>query len=125
MILPKFKEPIAYFDCDDTLVSWGFVVDYPREDKMEFKDPSDGSSLYLKVIQEHVEALKLHKLRGHTVIVWSAGRADWAQEVVTKLGLNSHVDAVMSKPNWFYDDIPASEFMPEINRKDLRSKNEK
>lgn len=115
-MIPKFKEPIVYFDVDDTLVSWKC---YPKISKnsIEFIDPLSQGSIYLNVINEHVEALKLHKLRGHTVIVWSAGGADWAEEVVKKLCLSKYVDACMSKPNWFYDDLTASEFLPEINRK--------
>lgn len=113
-MLPKFKEPIVFCDVDDTLVSWKC---YPKISKnsIAFNDPS--GTVYLNAINEHIEALKLHKLRGHTVIVWSAGGADWAEEVVKKLGLEPYVDAVMSKPDWFYDDLPAAEFMPEINRK--------
>jgi FMN phosphatase YigB (HAD superfamily) len=114
MPIPKFKEPLVTFDCDDTLVSWKH---YPKISKnsIAFNDPS--GTVYLNAIKEHIEALKSHKLRGHTVIVWSAGGADWAEEVVKKLGLESYVDAIMSKPNWFYDDLSANEFMPEINRK--------
>lgn len=120
-MLPKFKEPIAYFDVDDTLVSWEH---YGKQlpGMVEFEDPHTHGSLFLEVITEHIESMKKHKLRGHTIIVWSAGGADWAEEVVTKLGLRSMVDAVMSKPDWFYDDIPSSEFMPEINRKHARLK---
>lgn len=114
MSIPVFKEPIVYCDVDDTLVSWKH---YPEclPGMIGFDDPT--GTLFLDPINEHIEALKAHKLRGHTVIVWSAGGAEWAREVVSKLGLDNYVDACMSKPNWFYDDIPAAEFMPEINRK--------
>lgn len=117
----KFKEPIYYFDCDDTLVSW---KTYPKRSKnsVEFEDPHTHECLYLEAIPQTIEAMKSHKLRGHTVIVWSAGGADWAEEVVRKLNISKYVDAVMSKPDLFYDDLPASEFMPEINRRDLRGK---
>ena len=116
MAIPVFREPIVFFDIDDTLVSWRC---YPKISKnsIEFEDPLSHGSIYLNVIQEHVEAVKSHKLRGHTVILWSAGGALWAEEVMKKLGLSAYVDACMSKPNWFYDDLPADEFMPEINRK--------
>ncbi len=117
----KLKEPIAYFDVDDTLVSWDH---YGKQlpGMVEFEDPFTNGSIFLEVIIEHVEAMKKHKLRGHTIVVWSAGGADWAEEVVRKLGLTSMVDAVASKPDWYYDDIPSSEFMPEINRKHMRLK---
>lgn len=110
----KFKGPIAFFDVDDTLVSWKC---YPKRSKnsIGFNDPT--GTTYLNSIQEHIDAMKLHKLRGHTIIVWSAGGEDWAEEVVKKLGLEEYVNAVMPKPDWFYDDLPAAEFMPEVNRK--------
>lgn len=123
MSIPKFKEPIVYYDVDDTLVSWRT---YPKRgrDSIEFEDPHTKGSIFLNAITPHIDALKSHKLRGHTVIVWSAGGADWAEEVVRKLNLSAYVDACMSKPNWFYDDLPASEFMPEINRKYFPNKTE-
>jgi hypothetical protein len=101
------------FDCDDTLVIW----DYPPEKLSE--------CIYLKIDiteipllphKKHIEELKKHKARGHRVIVWSAGGWEWANEVVKKLELEEFVDVVMSKPRWFYDDLPSTEFMPEINR---------
>lgn len=119
MLIPVFKEPIAYFDCDDTLISWS---SYPKRGKnsIEFIDPADNRSIYLNAIEPTIEALKLHKVRNHTIIVWSAGGALWAKEVVSKLGLEKYVDACMAKPNWIYDDLPAAEFIPECIRKDLR-----
>ena len=118
MAIPKFKEPIVYCDCDDTLVMWGAYPYHPEgEFCMEFEDPVTHGTLYLKINKKQVDQLKEHKIRGHTIIVWSAGGADWAQEVVRQCGLSGVVDAVMSKPDWFYDDIPASEFMPEDKRK--------
>jgi hypothetical protein len=113
------REPIVYCDVDDTLVSWDFTYGDPGEDKLEFVDPADGKTLYLKVIQKTVEALKLHAIRGHSIIVWSAGGAEWAKEVVVRLGLSDVVSACLAKPNWYLDDLPASEFMPERIRRDL------
>jgi hypothetical protein len=109
-----------FSDVDDTLVSWDFTYGEPGPDKMEFVDPVDGSTVYLKVIRPTIEAMKLHRLRGHKIIVWSAGDGAWASEVVTKLGLaGTVVDACISKPEWILDDLPASEFIPESIRRDL------
>lgn len=125
-MIPKFKEPIVYFDVDDTLVSWDYHHGFPGPNKLEFEDPSDGSVLYLEIIQENIDALINHKaIRKHTVVVWSAGGADWAEEVVRKLCLSKYVDVIMSKPTWFYDDLPAGEFMEEKDRKHLRLKGKK
>jgi hypothetical protein len=60
--------------------------------------------------------MKKHKARGHKIVVWSAGGWEWAKSVVETLELTEIVDLVMSKPAWFYDDIPSSSFMPEHNR---------
>lgn len=110
------KEPLVCFDVDDTLVSWE-CYGQVKSGMLEFVDPEDGQSLWLETIPENIEAMKAHKLRGHTVVVWSAGGAMWAKEVTHKLGLSKYVDAYMSKPNWYYDDLPSSEFLPETNRR--------
>ena len=34
--------------------------------------------------KQNPDKYKEHKLRGHTVVVWLAGGADWAEEVVVK-----------------------------------------
>ncbi len=113
------KEPVLYVDVDDTLVSWDFHFGSQYESKTEFVDPADGKPLFLQVIQATVDAMKSHRIRGHSIIVWSAGGADWAREVVFRLGLDEMVDACISKPSWILDDLPASEFIPERIRRDL------
>ena len=121
MSIPKFKEPIVYVDVDDTLVSWNHYGQF-IEGMIEFTAPESEHPMWLEPITEHIEAIKAHKLRGHTVVVWSAGGADWAEEVVKKLGLILYVDAILAKPNWFYDDLPGDEILMEINRKHYRLK---
>lgn len=118
-----FKEPLVCFDIDDTIVSWAcYDADTDMSTLVEFTVPASGKSFWLEVITEHVDAVKSHKLRGHTIIFWSAGGAEWAKEVASKLGLSTYVDAYMAKPSWFYDDIPSSSFMPESNRRHARLK---
>lgn len=111
----------SFFDVDDTLVSW----DYPeRPDDAKyavgFTDPSSGAVWMLTPIQKTIEALKQGKRAGSTIVVWSAGGWEWAQEVVKTLGLEEFVDAVISKPNRYYDDLPAAEILG--TRYDLREK---
>lgn len=112
------KGPVVYCDVDDTLVRWDYHFGEPKPGALEFVDPVDGKHLYLEVIQATVDALKRHYLRGHQIVVWSQGGAEWAEEVVEKLGLSSMVSAVLDKPTWYMDDIPASDFMPESKRRD-------
>lgn len=50
-------------------------------------------------------------MNGQIVIVWSAGGYKWAESVVKSLGLSLFVDVAMSKPTWYYDDIPCQKWM--------------
>lgn len=103
----------AYFDVDDTLVMWDTtLINENSNSAVLFDNPDDPKIKWLLLPNpKTIEALKAQKRAGGTVIVWSAGGWDWALEVVTKLGLIDYVDAVMSKPNRYYDDLPSSEFM--------------
>jgi hypothetical protein len=106
----KIEDKITvYVDVDDTLVLWRPV----KEDDWVVNLPRYG---YLAVSSRHVTSIKQHKARGHLIVVWSQGGADWAEEVVKLIGLEDYVDLVISKPRWIYDDKPASYFMPEIDR---------
>lgn len=105
-----FKTPPTMFDVDDTLIMW-------QDTHPEAVEMTIGAYTERVVIHhEHIKALKLHKFRGHTIVVWSAGGAEWAEKVVIALGLEAWVDVCMDKPAWYYDDIPAKEYMPESLR---------
>lgn len=127
------KGLVVNFDVDDTLVMWGktdasdpdgvkFVcpagVCYPDATKAVFADIDQqarevgGWVEHLKVHKKHVAQLKEHALRGHKVIVWSAGGEDWAEAVVKTLELEPYVTLVMAKPMWCYDDKKPEEYMP-------------
>ena len=102
-----------FFGVDETLVFWSFGK-YRPEELVEF--PIHGYSVFLKPHKRHIEEIKLRKSLGNNIIVWSHGGAEWAKIVVETLGLQEYVDYTMSKPNAFYDDLPASSFMTEGNR---------
>jgi len=104
----------VYCDIDDTLVKWNASVDEKITDCVLFNNY--GYDVYLVPHRKHIESLRLHKARRHKIIFWSAGGWEWAKEVVTTLDLLDLADAILSKPKWFYDDLPASSFMPEANR---------
>ena len=101
---------MAYFDVDDTLVKWECCV----QEKVKYGIAIDGECLVPH--RKHVEALKRHKARGHTIVVWSQGGSDWAELVIKTLHLEEYVDIIISKPHWFYDDHPSSQFLPESIR---------
>lgn len=81
----------VFFDVDDTLALW------------------EGSSY--SGHQRHIEMMAKFKERGHTVVVWSAGGAEWAVSVCEELGIEDLVDYVMDKPSWYVDDLPSSVWM--------------
>ena len=101
----------VFFDVDDTLVMWGHE-NHP--DAVTFKDEFDPNprSVYSLVPHtRHIEVLKRDHNDGYKVIVWSQAGWQWASTVVEKLELEQYVDIVMTKPDVYYDDIPAGEFM--------------
>lgn len=117
----------TFLDVDDTLVKWspsqeeldrfGIWIECPGSAvcDVDGSDMGYAPAWKTKLVphRRHVLQLKKHKMRGHTVIVWSAGGWDWAEAVVKALQLEQYVDLVISKPLWAYDDKKAAEYMPE------------
>jgi hypothetical protein len=114
----------TFYDVDDTLVMWGPTKEQLDKYGIEIECPesvvwTDEGPVSIGKWKEklvphipHIEQLKKHKMRGHTIIVWSAGGWDWAAAAVKALGLEKYVDLVISKPTWIYDDKKPEEFMP-------------
>ena len=103
---------IVMFDVDDTLVIWDWKPINPEGvGLVEIKDPVSGFKELLMPHERHITLLKQFKTRGHTVVVWSQGGWSWAETVVKSLGIEDVVDVVMSKPDWYVDDMPASAYM--------------
>jgi hypothetical protein len=103
--------PTVYFDVDDTLVLW------PEFGSEDFGYTLDlGAGIFVRPHEFHIQKLKEHKVRGHKVVVWSQGGSEWAEKVCKALGIEAYVDVVISKPRWFYDDLPASAFLHECDR---------
>lgn len=100
-----------YSDVDDSLVLHG-MGDDPNAIVVEH----EGRSWSVVPHPQHIEELIKYKQMGHTVIVWSAGGASWSAAVVKALGLTPFVDACLSKPEKYIDDLHVTEFMPAANR---------
>ena len=109
-----------FFDCDDTLVMWDNK--YKNEDNSNcLKFDCYGLTFLLVPHLEHIQYLKDCKLKNYnSIIVWSAGGWEWAKEVVRVLELEGYVDAVMSKPSQYVDDLLANDFMGIRVYKDIK-----
>jgi len=104
-------ESTIFCDVDDTLVMWRKAK---KGDKVvAVTNPHSGEQNYLVVHKGHVRVLKDRKSRGAHIVVWSAGGYAWAEAVVKALGLEEHVDLIMSKPLMYIDDKKAKHFMGE------------
>lgn len=99
-------DKIVCFDVDDTLITQEF-----HEEKAEAVIECNGYKTEVLIIENNVEAVKRHKKQGQTVIVWSAAGYKWAESVVKTLKLEKYVDYAMSKPVWYYDDLPVQKWM--------------
>lgn len=95
-ILPSDR--CLWVDVDDTLIMW-----------------SEDHTSWLPHL-EHIALIKQFSSRGQKIVVWSAGGVEWAVQAINLLELEPYVDLVVSKPAWFIDDLPSSEFLPESSR---------
>lgn len=103
---------IVYCDTDETLILWEWK-DYTEDISklVAITDPDSGVSVYGLPHQRHIALLEQFKARGHTVVVWSQGGAEWAERAVKVLCIEHLVDIVISKPSWYIDDLHAHAFM--------------
>ena len=110
-----FAEPVAVYDCDDTLIFWSTPIGYPGPAVEINEINAYGNSVVsgrFAVNTVLVDDLKARRRRGHTVVVWSQGGGPWARAVVKALKLGAYVDIIMSKPSWVFDDIDPSVWFP-------------
>jgi predicted HAD superfamily phosphohydrolase YqeG len=102
----------VYFDVDDTLVIWDWKSVSPDGvGTILIVDPTSGTSERVFPHNRHVQLMRQFKARGHTVVVWSQGGHAWAEAVCKQLGIETLVDYVMDKPNWYVDDLHSSAWM--------------
>ena len=99
-------KPLVMFDVDDTLVTWKLDSSLPT---VTIKNNNINTKFNL--CYKNIDSLKKHAARGHTIIVWSAGGSDWAEDVVKALQLEEYVDIIIPKPSWFYDDLEPNDFL--------------
>jgi hypothetical protein len=107
---------VVFFDVDDTMIlpPWRLTItpstNALRDELVFVTDPHDGSRSAHLPHRRHIDRLKQHHANGDGVVVWSQGGAGWCEAVVKALGLESHVDLCITKPNVCYDDLAISSF---------------
>lgn len=100
------SERIVCFDVDQTLLFWDYDEGYTHEERFNMTCPHDGEVTAHSPHRKHIWFLKKLKARNFYTIVWSSNGTAWAEAAVKALGLEDHVDLVMSKPEKIVDDLP-------------------
>tara|TARA_R110000868_G_C10973188_1_gene771516 strand:- start:56241 stop:56672 length:432 start_codon:yes stop_codon:yes gene_type:complete len=98
--------PTAYFDVDDTLVMWDMPegIDLQNDSQVVTVE-CRGRESYVYRNRYNIDLLIKMASRGHAIVVWSAGGADWAEAVVKALHLENIVDVVTGKATYYIDDL--------------------
>lgn len=102
----------VFSDVDDTLI----LYDTKKHRRLQLKyirDSVTGQKIKVRVHKKHVDLIKTMKLRGQVVVVWSAGGAVWAKDVVKALGLAKYVDFCLQKPDTIIDDLEPKFWLPQ------------
>lgn len=107
MVISNYN--VVCFDVDDTLVKNFLEVADQIKHANEFIHIAEFDRLVVPYY-EHIALLKQFKAQGKYIVVWSQGGYKWAEAVVDALGLRSEVDLIMTKPEYYVDDLPASEW---------------
>lgn len=109
----KCNKP-TYFDIDDTLILWAPTQEQLDKEGFDFKHCyDDGSCVSGRLVPHkvHLRQLHRHALRGHTIILWSAGGEPWCYAVACALGLDKYGNLyTIEKPTWAYDDKRPEQF---------------
>jgi predicted HAD superfamily phosphohydrolase YqeG len=109
------NENIVCVDVDDTIVYWNTPAD--PDGKLKYFDIETKNGMEVMAVNEStIRDINRHYLQGHYIIVWSQSGKDWAKAVCDSLGITKKVSAVMSKPKWYIDDLPADEWMTRIKK---------
>jgi len=92
--------PTVFFDVDNTLVMWSIPDGCNHTVKVNCR----GYESELAPNKYNIDLLKKMAQRGHAIVVWSGGGADWCEAVIKALGLQEFVQACMGKPQYYIDD---------------------
>lgn len=99
---------IVYCDVDETLAMCN-LSDYPVSDLVTI--PYVNGDCKIIPNKKNINLLTwFHKL-GYTVVVWSKTGSDWAEAVGKAIGIDPVVALYLRKPDYYIDDLEASEWM--------------
>lgn len=105
----------CYVDCDETLVM-GDLSKYPPTSVMTIAYTNGP----IRVVpnKKNLNLLTLFYKLGYTIIVWSKTGSDWACLIGEALDIDHMVSAYLSKPLFYIDDKPVTEWMGERRWRD-------
>lgn len=120
-------DKVVYSDIDDTVIFWSSSPEDKEKYGVLFTCPgsmvydTDGEEIgYAGEWSEllvpnwpQINELRKFKIRGYKIVFWTQSGSGWAEAVAKTLNLQDLVDVCLSKPNYIFDDLPASKFMPE------------
>lgn len=106
---------MVFTDIDDTLILWDSLKEAKLFDEMGredlesviIKSPS-GFEVRARIYAPNIEKIKKLKLCGYIVVAWSMGGSNWAEAVCKGIGMDPYVDAYLTKPRYYFDDMPVA-----------------
>lgn len=110
--IPMFTKPCVV-DVDDTLVLWD-KSQHPeaRTITVNLTGKPGHDTILVPHIKNINTFIKFAKM-GYDMIVWSKTGYEWAKLIVEALELQPYVSAIASKPNFYFDDREASDWIGE------------
>lgn len=94
------SELVVMFDIDDTV-----VMEHSKDPDLTYIDVLTGKEKHGKIHKAHVEQIIKHKARGYYVVAWSGNGYKHVEQIIKALGIEAHVDLIMSKPIKHFDDL--------------------
>lgn len=108
-------EQLGLVDVDGTLLLWDRPVTAKNEHELvEFYDPYECQTKYVLAHWPHIKIVKDRLKRGAAIIVWSQSGHEWAAQAVKACGLLGYENlCITSKPVFYIDDLPVTDWMKE------------
>lgn len=92
---------VTFIDIDDTLVYWEKTGDKPA---VTVETPWICERL--EVNQKMINNIDQLHVRGFYIVLWSQSGHEWCEAVAKALKIEDKINMCMTKPGFFYDDLP-------------------